>query len=621
LLMQQQTARTDAPDAHAAIDRATSVGFILLLDFNNDAGITRVIGTVADSAGGVVGRKEVRGNPITVDMLESLAIQMGIGLLDDLRATQEKPIVPRLSLARTPETVGLNGRVTTTVTLKECDGTLIPNKPVVLLHWPVGRPRTSAPERLTGMTDGNGTASFPIAVGTSPGAGILEAVYERRGQRWATETQFYRAEPEGDLRLSSSKGGLKPGESAEACVKLFRFAAPVAGAAVQLSALGGTLSATSVTTGADGSACVTFTTDPNTGPTLANLRADYEGTLPGGSAPVRLAAGIQFPVDGGVKVNANAELPVVQSEGASTVSADVTFGGLASAGVPVNFSVTGGGTLSVVSGGTNDAGRASVLYVAPASGSGTATITATATVNGQLYVSSAPIDYVTSLSKMIVKVKSGLPDNYTFTSTVANFHARSGWDRDDPYRANITQECAVMLLPGVTYDCNKTNSDTTRQLAQPDLVVSPPVSLNAQVSGAAAQWRLFEPVENVLAWDVTASGGGGSINVIESTGSYSGAGGTVYVQLTFGRAGELKIEANPAWGQGSAQVNIVDMVALRQLLRYCFDNSCPNTALSVTRQISGPGTLLLRMGAGAGGSEKPSGSGSGRLFTLTFTPH
>ena len=92
-----------------------------------------------------------------------------------------------------------------------------------------------------------------------------------------------------------------------------------------------------------------------------------------------------FQIKPGVTIVANASASDVGSGGFTDIIADVKVDDVHIAGVPVTFSVSGGGALSSQLGGTDENGRATVLYQAPAEGTGSAVITATAELNGTSY--------------------------------------------------------------------------------------------------------------------------------------------------------------------------------------------------------------------------------------------
>jgi hypothetical protein len=178
--------------------------------------------------------------------------------------------------------------------------------------------------------------------------------------------------------------------------------------------------------------------------------------------------------------------------------------------------------------------------------------------------------------------------------------------------------CQIVYLDGTV--ANSCTRASTSPLAKDSF---PPASLSAKVVGSQTQWTVFQPQPNVLAWDVAASTDMGGT-------SSSGSGGLVTAELTFSKPGVLKVEFNPQWTQDRAGTSFaalpvsfgVPYLVAYQLYGYPGVVSKPIGSCN----ISGPTTLDLYLqfshdGNGNGlADNKDIFHGSGRLFTLTFTP-
>jgi hypothetical protein len=162
----------------------------------------------------------------------------------------------------------------------------------------------------------------------------------------------------------------------------------------------------------------------------------------------------------------------------------------------------------------------------------------------------------------------------------------------------------------------------------PLVIASPPLQMRAEVSGGTwVEWNLTQPERNVLAWDVAASVSG---NAFRQTH----ARGMVIVDLTFSKAGTLRIEGHSQWlepgvgfssGAGSYYQEITYVrdstgyLVQRTKGWHHFGHYAFQIPASSTLTISGPGTKRLAVEhqlLGAGGQA----FGQGRKVTITFTP-
>ena len=118
--------------------------FLLHIAFEDrpDCNLCRsVTGDVADTKLAALLRRKEQVNPggeITCGMVLELASQIGIGLFDLLRAAQDRPIIPRLSLKLTPESLTEGQTLTAEATLKDGNGELMQDKPLSLQFRNVG---------------------------------------------------------------------------------------------------------------------------------------------------------------------------------------------------------------------------------------------------------------------------------------------------------------------------------------------------------------------------------------------------------------------------------------------------------------------------------------------------
>ncbi len=377
------------------LSQAVGKEFLLDLEFGRDALGTYVRGTVIDtkSSGIVPGRRhDERGNPIRGGMVLQTASRLGIGLFADLRSLQERPIVPKLSLDLNTTTVQQGSAFNATVTLKDGNGQLMANKPVSILHWPVGRPTILDPDVFNGQTDTNGKFAYQLLAGNTVGPGWVDGRYSRLNVQWCVNdrackgSKLYRVVGPADLFLSAPVNELHAFQSTQVCANLQRGGNPVSGATINLSALGGYGFPSSVTTGSDGRACFIFTA--NGSGFVAWVYARYNDTQSG----TTLSADLPFHVIGSVDAILSAFPTTVLNDNTSNLSMRVTVGGQAVPALPVQLDVSSGALNTNIT-QTDNQGNVAVTYLAPSTGAGTAYITATASYADLIVTRTTAIDF------------------------------------------------------------------------------------------------------------------------------------------------------------------------------------------------------------------------------------
>lgn len=335
-----------------------------------------------------------------LDMMQPLGTQTAVNLLRDLLAEREHPVVPKVTVAVTPQEVAPGATVHVTATLTdESDCQPQPGKEIRIENKHGSTSLSSA----TYTTDAAGTVTQDVNVGSAPGEGTIEATFRKSDGAItrSNPTSFaYRVrDTSGDVTISAPEASVHLGAAETVTARVLHDGAPVAGATVSFAASGGGgMAATSVVTDANGDASTEY--DAPQSNAVVDVVATTPPQTPGPGVP-DLTASLSFVVDGGVTLNLDAADTV--AGGTSDVNADLVVGGTAIPGTEVTFTLAGAGTLSAVSAPTNAAGRASVTWVAP-SGDSSASITAEAVVDGQSYVSNATVHARPGAGPMRVKV-------------------------------------------------------------------------------------------------------------------------------------------------------------------------------------------------------------------------
>jgi len=329
---------------------------------------------------------------------QTVVAQMGSGnLLADLRARQNAPLIPQLCIQLSPvggappggssTDVAPDGKVRATVTLVDADGRAYSGKALTVSRTIVGNTDT-----VSLLTDGNGQVIQDFSAGSSiaGNVGTVNARYAPPGQKpTEADPKSYHIFTGSGFSATSPDAALTTGASEPVTVSLRENGNPVSGARIDLAPQDGSLSANSVTTGADGKASDTMTMG-DVG--LAQVTATVH---PPGQSPISPfatpeTATLSFVVEPKARLTLTAGETDIETGSDTPVNLDVAVGDQRGVGVPVTFS---GGDLSVTQTNTDEFGQAETFYAAPASGSGSATITAQATVQGTAFSKSVTISY------------------------------------------------------------------------------------------------------------------------------------------------------------------------------------------------------------------------------------
>lgn len=362
----QQQLETDptAPIADLeAFKKMFTAEYFLLLEIKSDSTGKYLVASVVDMKdGGIIRRAESVKVPnsenISPQMIDDVAAKVANrsddpngqpGLFDRLRYEQETPFLPYLKVNLTPAEVQQGGTVTVTAVLREKDavGAFQANRPVALFHK---LPGAFTSIRIDGMTDANGALVTSLQVGNTPGEGLVNAQFIRRGQVLQDEFASYRVRGTDDLNLSAARAEAEAGSSELVTITLTHNGMPIDGAIVTLFATRGSLDTTTVTTDSNGQATVTFTAGNQGG--LATVTAQTELSQTG-----TVSTSMPLAVDSGVDTTLHADSNSVYNGVSTQVISEVLVDGARVPALPVQFSLGGPGTLSTDSGVTDENGR------------------------------------------------------------------------------------------------------------------------------------------------------------------------------------------------------------------------------------------------------------------------
>ncbi len=389
LLQQQFDAGTiDVTEVAGALNKR----FAITLQFDDRAGLKTLTVSIVDSlhGGNVLYRKS---EPMTgatdagwLTASNRLASDLGTRLYQILDDARDRPVVPRLTMVVTPSEVQPGGSITVTGTLKDADGTPAPAKTVTLAHQ-----KPAGAETLSLTTDQAGAYQTQLAVGDVSGQGTLDASFTGRDRQTSNPRhESYRVVGSPDLALSSTRLRLRKDETAQICAALKSNGVAVAGAVVTMTTRLGWLEHTSVTTGADGRGCDTYTAGGSrSGVENISAVATYVVTSTVASA----TASLLMTIDGGVGLYLSPARNTVSDGSVTRVDVAIRIGGSGAGAIPVQLSLAGAGSLSTTSVQTNSGGSSTVYYVAPSSGEGSTVVTGVATVEGAGYTQTVTLNY------------------------------------------------------------------------------------------------------------------------------------------------------------------------------------------------------------------------------------
>ncbi len=342
------------------------------------------------------------GDPLTA--LETAVARIVAGLDCELRRLRVTPVAPQLQLLLQPTRGRVGQTMAVTVRLTDLGSNRAPepNRQIQLEYTtPQGQVL-----RNTVTTDETGTASDTLVLGAAhPRAGMVKARFVRSDGyvKDSSPINYYVLPAAGQLNLSADKAQLRPTGSDTVKAELRHAGAAVNGAAINLSATAGAVGAASVLTNSAGEAGVPYVAP--SAPSLVDVRAT--ATLPAGAGSAQ--GSLSYVVDAGVVMSlaAGGDTAIF---GSASLKVDLEREQRAVAGATVDFSVTGGGTLSASSAATDSVGRAEVLFAAP-SRAGTSTISASVTLDGQTYTRSVTVRYtdpLDAITREIADVKEAI---------------------------------------------------------------------------------------------------------------------------------------------------------------------------------------------------------------------
>ncbi len=315
-------------------------------------------------------------------------------LFTRMRAEQQRPILPKLSVSVTPAVVQTNSSVQASVKLTDGNGDLMPGKPISLLHWPPGRSTSQSPLEITGVTNASGEFTAQLPITSTAGVGHVDGRFRRGAKSWCVNglicngAAVYAAQNPSSLSLSSTQQVVRQGQMVQVCAALSDQGQPAANRILQLAASGGSLPyGASLATNADGRRCFYFI--PGSG-AQAVIEASSNNPLASGR--------IAFQVLGALQQTISAAPSQLQSGAASGVTVETKLGLSPAPGAPASFKLSGPGSLSVRNTTTNAQGKAATVYTAPpqngaGSSAGSATITSIVFLGAQAISSTITLSF------------------------------------------------------------------------------------------------------------------------------------------------------------------------------------------------------------------------------------
>jgi hypothetical protein len=466
----------------------------------------------------------------------------------DARADRVLPVVPTLKVTLDQNVaLQLGFFLHFTVTLTDQDGSIVgaADLPVrVVVQPPPFHGVSLDPQVIRGRTDADGHFTAPFPAGDNTGVGTVQAFFTRTDGTYESLKVPFRVATAAAFGLSSPRLTVHAGETVPVDVILLSAEGsggmPVANADVDLVATGGAVLESHFKTDATGRHRVMFTAGDSTGDAQIVADTAVPSTQTGNTD--RLTAMLQFYVTGNVDLtihvratgasnqlrtaqhlaisalDSNSTPEVIDGTSAS-LFADVFVGDTVVASQPVEFTITGAGSMSATENQTDDSGLANDFYVPPATGSGTATITATTTVDGKDYTKSIDITYqpaTLSVSPTSVTLAPGSTQQFTSSLSPVNWTATGGTiSADGLFTAGTSSGTFQVTATSVS---DPTNS------AQASVSISSDVSVTvspSHVTVARGTTRQFTATvsgttNTGVTWSATRGGG-----TITSAGLYT----------------------------------------------------------------------------------------------------
>lgn len=327
-------------------------------------------------------------------------------LFDLLRANQEHPLQPHLSLVLNPELSPENATIAATATLREKDatGALQAGQP---LRFKVRRPDGGTQE-ATLTTGPGGQAVFNFSSGTTPTSGALgwvDVSFSRAEQPLATAAASFRVRSGGMLTLVSTQAEVEVGGQVAIAINVDTNALPIAPAGVspvKVTSTSGTLTSPTgvpdgtglrVTTDPGGNASLYVTAGGDAGIVVVSASVTLTNVSGGVTNLQNVTASILFAVDTGLTMLTYATPTNVFDGFTSLVTVDSAVNGARFPGLPVFYSLNGQGTLANAVPFTDAAGRSQVTFLAPATGVGTSIISAVLTFDRRNYTNTIRVTW------------------------------------------------------------------------------------------------------------------------------------------------------------------------------------------------------------------------------------
>lgn len=329
-------------------------------------------------------------------------------LFTRIRASQDRPIQPHLTLEVTPEVAEPDRAIVATATLRERDaaGALQTGQPVQFKATRGGGVIDSGIVR----TGADGKASFHFLSGGAPppgsvGPGRVEVTYLRNDQRLASASRSFSVQSDAALTLSTSRAQVEAGGQMAVALDLdlSRLPRPPIGISPVsvISSSGVLTSPTGVTTGtglyvtpdAGGHADLYATVGNDAGMVQVTASLILTNVVGGVTNLQPVSASILFAVDTGLTLLSYASPSNTLAGFLSRVVVDSQVDGARLPGLRTRYFLDGLGMLSNAAPFTDGAGRSEVTFLAPTNDFGTSYISAVLTFDLREYTNTSRVTW------------------------------------------------------------------------------------------------------------------------------------------------------------------------------------------------------------------------------------